>query len=126
MERNTEILVNLALKEQYGVDGINPYFPHFKSISIKKDKVNISFTTSGKLTCKAKIPANFQVAGEDNQFYPAVAKIEKNGSITISSKDVQAPVNVRYCFTNDAMPDLFDVNGLPLLPFRTDKVEYKP
>ena len=119
-------LVNLALKEQYGVDGINPYFPHFKSISIKKDKVNISFTTSGKLTCKAKTPANFQLAGENNQFYPAVAKIEKNGSITISSKDVQAPVNVRYCFTNDAMPDLFDVNGLPLLPFRTDKVEYKP
>jgi sialate O-acetylesterase len=119
-------LVNLALKEQYGVDGINPYFPHFKSISIKKDKVNISFTTSGKLTCKAKTPANFQLAGENNQFYPAVAKIEKNGSITISSKDVQVPVNVRYCFTNDAMPDLFDVNGLPLLPFRTDKVEYKP
>jgi sialate O-acetylesterase len=54
------------------------------------------------------------------QFYPAVAKIEKDGSITVSSKEVKTPVAVRYCFTSDAMPDIFDVNGLPLIPFRTD------
>ena len=54
------------------------------------------------------------------QFYPAVAKIEKDGTITVSSKEVKTPVAVRYCFTSDAMPDIFDVNGLPLIPFRTD------
>lgn len=117
-------LVNLAMKEHYGVGGINPHFPHFKCFNIKKDKINISFISSGKLTCKAKTPANFQVAGEDNQFYNAVAKLEKDGTITVSCKQVKAPVNVRYCFTNDAMPDLFDVNGLPLAPFRTDKIKY--
>jgi sialate O-acetylesterase len=119
-------LVNLALKEHYGVQDINPYSPVYKSFSIKKDKAIIQFTTIGKLMCKAKTPANFQLAGDDNVFYPAVAKIEKDGSITVSSKEVKAPAAVRYCFTNDAMPDLFDVNGLPLVPFRTDKIEYKP
>jgi len=119
-------LVNLALKEQYGVMEINPYSPVYKSFSIKKDKVNVQFTTTGKLICKAKTPANFQLAGADNVFYPAVAKIEKDGTITLSSKDVIVPVSIRYCFTNDTMPDLFDVNGLPLVPFRTDKIEYKP
>ena len=114
-------LVNLALKEHYGIQGIQPYHPKFKSFTINKNKVNIRFTTTGKLTSKAKSPANFQLAGDDMQFYPAVAKIEKDGSITVSSKEVKTPVAVRYCFTSDAMPDIFDVNGLPLIPFRTDK-----
>ena len=119
-------LVNLALKEQYGIQEIQPYHPKFKSFTINKNKVNIRFTTTGKLTSKAKSPANFQLAGADNQFYAAIAKIEKDGTVTLSSKEVKTPVNVRYCFTNDAMPDIFDVNGLPLLPFRTDNLEYKP
>jgi len=119
-------LVNLALKEHYGMSDLQPYHPKFKSFTVNKDKVNVRFTTTGKLTSKAKSPANFQLAGADDQFYPAIAKIEKNGSVTLISKEVKTPVNVRYCFTNDAMPDIFDANGLPLLPFRTDKVEYKP
>ena len=119
-------LVNLALKEHYNIQNIHPYHPKFKSFSVDKNKVNVQFTTSGKLTSKAKMPANFQLAGADNQFYNAVAKIEKDGSITLTCKELKAPLHVRYCFTNDAMPDLFDVNGLPLLPFRTDKIEYRP
>jgi sialate O-acetylesterase len=119
-------LVNLALRENYGMQDLQAYHPKFKSFTIDKNKVNISFTSTGKLISKAKSPANFQLAGVDNQFYSATAKIEKNGSITLTSKDVKMPVNVRYCFTNDAMPDIFDTNGLPLLPFRTDKVEYMP
>lgn len=119
-------LANLALKEHYGMADIKPYHPKFKSFSVVKNKVNVQFTTTGKLTSKAKLPANFQLAGADNQFYNAIAKIEKDGSVTLTCKEVKVPVNVRYCFTNDAMPDIFDVNGLPLLPFRTDKLEYKP
>lgn len=119
-------LVNLALKEQYGMADIKPYHPKFKGFSVVKNKVNLQFVTTGKLTSKAKLPANFQLAGADNQFYNAVAKIEKDGSVTLTCKEIKAPVNVRYCFTNDAMPDIFDANGLPLLPFRTDKLEYKP
>jgi sialate O-acetylesterase len=119
-------LVNLALKDHYALQGVNPYYPRYKSFVVKKNTINVQLITTGKLVCKSKTPANFQLAGADNQFYPAVAKIEKDGTITVSSNDVKVPVAVRYCFTNDAMPDLFDVNGLPLAPFRTDKIEYKP
>jgi len=119
-------LVNLALTEQYGITGLNVYSPTFQSFTIKNDKINIKIKSVGKLTSKVKSPANFLISGIDNQFYPAIAKIEKDGTITVSSKSVKVPVAVRYCFTNDAMPDLFDVNGLPLVPFRTDKIEYKP
>ncbi len=114
-------LVNMALKEQYGISNLQPYFPHFAGFTVKKDKANITVTSIGKLSCKDKTINSFQVAGTDKIFYPAKAVIEKNGSITLSSKSVKSPAAVRYCFTNDGMPNLFDVNGLPLIPFRTDK-----
>jgi len=114
-------LADLVLKEQYGVNNLQPYHPRFSNFKIDNNKVNISVTSVGKLTYKDKEIKNFQLAGEDKTFYPATAILEKNGSITLTSKQVKNPVAVRYCFTNDAMPNLFDTNGLPLLPFRTDK-----
>jgi sialate O-acetylesterase len=113
-------LVNMALKEQYGISNLQPYFPHFLNFTIKKNKANITVTSIGKLICKEKIINSFQLAGDDKVFYPATAFIEKNGSITLTSKSVLSPVSIRYCFTNDGIPNLFDINGLPLVPFRTD------
>jgi len=114
-------LANLALKEQYGIQGLQPYFPQFSSFTVKENKINIKVTSIGKLICKGKTINSFQIAGDDKVFYPATASIEKNGSITLASKMVKSPVSARYCFTNDGMPNLFDVNGLPLEPFRTDR-----
>jgi len=114
-------LVNLVLKEQYGITGLQPYFPKFSGFEIKKDKAIIHFTTLGKLSCKEKKIKSFQLAGSDKVFYPATALVDKSGAVTLTSSQVKTPVAVRYCFTNDGMPNLFDVNGLPLIPFRTDK-----
>ena len=114
-------LANMVLKEQYAVANINPYFPKFSSFSIQKNEVNLKFSSVGKLSCKDKKINSFQLAGEDKVFYSATAFIEKNGTVTLRSKSVKVPVAVHYCFTNDGIPNLFDVNGLPLIPFRTDK-----
>ena len=114
-------LVNMALKEQYGISNLQPYFPHFATFSVKKDKANITITSIGKMNCKDKTINSFQIAGADKVFYPGNAVIQKNGYITLTNKLVKSPVAIRYCFTNDGMPNLFDVNGLPLVPFRTDK-----
>lgn len=113
-------LVNLALKEQYGMSDIKPYFPKFKNLEIKKDKAIVTVKSYGKLSCKDKVINGFQISGADRQFYPAVVKIEKDGAITVSSQNVRQPVAVRYCF-GEIIPNLFDTNGLPLLPFRTDQ-----
>jgi sialate O-acetylesterase len=115
-----ERLANLVLKEMYGDDQLQPYQPHFSSMKIEKNKTILTIASIGKLTCKGKEISSFQVAGEDKMFYPAEAKLQKNGTIEINSKQVKNPVAVRYCFTNNGMPDLFDTNGLPLVPFRTD------
>jgi sialate O-acetylesterase len=113
-------LANMVLKEQYGLTGLQPYFPRFAKMTIQKNKAYITVTSIGKLNCKEKSIKSFQIAGSDKVFYPAIAGIEKNGSIMLYSKMVKNPVAVRYCFINDGMPNLFDVNSLPLIPFRTD------
>ena len=114
-------LANLALKEQYGFTELQPYFPKFSSLKINKDKAIITVISVGKLSSYGKEISSFQIAGEEKTFYPAKANVEKDGTIALVSEKVSSPVAVRYCFTNDQTPNLFDVNGLPLLPFRTDQ-----
>lgn len=115
-----ERLGNLVLKEQYGMHDLQPYSPRFKSLTIQKDKAIINLSSAGKLTCRDKEILGFRIAGNDKVFHPAKARLQKDGSVTLTSKAVKSPVAVRYCFTNDGMPNLFDSNGLPPVPFRTD------
>ncbi len=114
-------LANMVLKERYDKSALQPYAPRFAGFNVEKNRAVVSVTSVGKLTCKEKTITNFQLAGEDKHFYPATALIDKQGHVVVTAKEVKAPVAVRYCFTNDGVPNLFDVNGLPLMPFRTDK-----
>lgn len=113
-------LANLALKEVYQKNDIQPYFPRFTEVTYSKNIAKVKVKSIGQLKCKGEEIRSFAVAGSDRKFYEANAKIEKDGTIAISSKEVASPMAVRYCFTNDQIPNLFDVNGLPLMPFRTD------
>jgi len=115
-----ERLSSLALKEQYGKKELQPYSPHFDRMTIRGNKAFVSVISLAKLSSNGQKISNFQLSGADRQFYPALAILEKDGSIQLTSPNVKNPVAVRYCFTNEATPNLFDSNNLPLLPFRTD------
>jgi len=114
-------LANLALKEQYGFYKLQPYSPQYDTLRLDKQKVIISVKSVGKLTGNSKTINGFRIAGNDKIFYSAKAIIAKKGDIILQSNQVNNPVAVRYCFTNEEIPNLFDTNGLPLMPFRTDK-----
>ena len=113
-------LANLVLKEQYGFVNLQPYSPQFATLKLDKQKAIISVKSVGKLSCKDNTVSGFRIAGNDRVFYPAKALINNNGDIILKSNMVIIPVAVRYCFTNEEIPNLFDTNGLPLMPFRTD------
>ncbi len=113
-------LANMALKKTYHREEVEPCSPMLKSIRIEGRKVMVA-TTAIKLTCNDKTIQNFEIVDQAGNVYPADAKLMKNGEISVSSVKVKTPVAVRYCFTNDAVPNLFDSNGLPLAPFRTDR-----
>jgi len=64
----------------------------------------------------------FEVAGKDQVFYPAEASIVKN-KVVVFSESVAEPVAIRYAFSNTAIPNLFNKEGLPANMFRTDNWE---
>ncbi|SKC48810.1 sialate O-acetylesterase [Ohtaekwangia koreensis] len=116
-----ERLANLALAQTYGQKNIGYQSPVYKSFKIEKGRIRISFdyATNG-LMSKGGEPTEFQIAGADNKFYPAKAKIDGN-TVVVSAKEVKTPVAVRFAWSNAAMPNLFSKEGLPVPSFHTDK-----
>ena len=62
----------------------------------------------------------FSVAGADGKWIWADATIDGD-SVVVSSAKVNAPVAVRYAYTNNPEgANLYNREGLPASPFRTD------
>ena len=63
--------------------------------------------------------SGFVIAGKDQKFYFADARIVGN-KVEVSSPQVPAPVAVRYGWANFPKVNLFNKEKLPASPFRTD------
>ena len=109
-----------ALAKTYGKENMVYSGPLYKKIEIKKNKITVHFDHAEEgLVNKGKVLSEFEIAGENQVFYPAKAKINGN-TVIVSAKEVKAPVAVRFAFTNASIPNLFNSEGLPTSAFRTD------
>ena len=62
----------------------------------------------------------FAVAGEDKKFHWAEATIE-SGTVVLTCAQVTRPIAVRYAWApTHPWANLFNLDGLPALPFKTD------
>jgi sialate O-acetylesterase len=114
-------LANLALSETYGKQGVIWKSPSYKSMSIEKDKIRISFNdVGGGLVSVNGAPKSFYIAGADGKFVIAQAKIEKDNTVLVWSKEVKEPKQVRFGFNNTDIPNLKSKEGLPVDIFRTE------
>ncbi|MBI2844278.1 MAG: sialate O-acetylesterase [Armatimonadetes bacterium] len=94
--------------------------PVYKSIKIKGDRATISFRQAGSgLVSKGGELAGFTIAGEDRKFVNAKAKIQGD-QVVVWSPEVLNPVAVRYGWADYPIVNLFNKEGLPASPFRTD------
>jgi sialate O-acetylesterase len=94
--------------------------PTFKSLRKDKGTLHLSFThVAGGLVVRGPSLAGFQIAGEDQKFFPAQAQIAGN-EVVISNSQVPNPVAGRYAWEDDPKCNLYNKVGLPALPFRTD------
>ncbi len=94
--------------------------PLYKESKVEGNAMTISFTHTGKgLIAKEGPLKGFTIAGADKVFVPADATIKKN-SVIVSSPQVASPVAARYGWTNVPDVNLFNAEGLPASPFRTD------
>jgi len=62
----------------------------------------------------------FTICGKDMVFHNAKAEIAR-GAVIVSSDLVQEPIAVRYGWANHPICNLFNREGLPASPFRTDE-----
>ncbi len=113
-------LADYALAETYGKTGLAYRSPEFKTMKVEKNKARLSFDYAPNgLVTKNGAPINFYIAGADQVFKPATARVD-GSSVVVFNKEVPQPVAVRFGFTNDAMPNLYSKDGLPVNAFRTD------
>ena len=118
-------LALLALKHVYA-QNIADEGPTFHALrSNGPDDLRVTFDHApGGLVAKDGTPRHFEVAGEDEVFYPADAVVQGN-EVALSGAHVSALVKaVRYAWTDDpAGCNLYNQDGLPAAPFRTDDWE---
>jgi len=96
--------------------------PIYKDAAFEAGAATIHFThVGGGLVAKDGDLTGFTVAGKDGVFHPAKAII-KDDVVVVSSELVPNPIAVRYGWVNFAKPtlNLFNKEGLPASPFRTD------
>ena len=115
-------LVRLALANDYGYQ-IDAQSPRYASMQISDSAIALTFdhlSSQGLRTFDVKHPFGFTIAGEDQVFVKADAKIIGKNKVLVSSAGVLNPVAVRYAWANNPVANLQDHNGLPVTPFRTD------
>ena len=113
-------LAYLALAKTYHKQGIAFSGPRYQSMQIKHDTVVVKFSeTPLGMTSYGKKLTQFEVAGRDIVFHQALARI-KDDKVIIISAEVSQPVAVRYAFKDWCVGELYNVEGLPASPFRTD------
>jgi sialate O-acetylesterase len=110
-----------ALAKTYGKEGFQYSGPIFKSAILKDATVELvfDFGKDGLNPENEKIKG-FEIAGKDGIFKVAEALII-NGSdrVKVWCEQVKEPVEVRYCFNNYKIGNLYNNAGLPAAPFRT-------
>ncbi len=95
--------------------------PLYKSMQVEGSKVILRFDhVDGGLVAKGGGPLKgFAIAGEDKKFVWAEAEIQGD-TVVVSSPQVPKPVAVRYAWADNPICNLYNAEGLPASPFRTD------
>jgi sialate O-acetylesterase len=137
-----ERLARLALAKTYGKRMVATA-PAFESMAIERDRIRIHFTTAGSRLVAHDVPATYQpsssspttvplvrnspkgqlegfaICGKDRQWKWAEAEID-GADVVVRSPQVPRPIAVRYAWADNPICNLYNEQGLPAGPFRTD------
>lgn len=120
-----ERMVLAALKLAYG-ESVAHSGPLYRSSEISGNRIIITFNNTGTelISIDGEPLSQFAIAGADKKFVWANARIEGN-KVIVWSDEVTDPLYVRYAWAdNPEGANLYNKEGLPASPFRTDKPVY--
>lgn len=112
-------LARQALSVAYG-QPILPSGPLFRSMTIAGNEAHLQFYHVGSgLMARGGDLKGFAIGGADQKFVWAKATIVGN-KVVVSSDQVAQPVAVRYAWADNPECNLYNKEGFPASPFRTD------
>jgi len=128
-------LALLALNMTYGKTNLVCSGPQFNSMVAKGKTLELTFDnigsglTAGQHNAQTNafeaLPATdltwFEVAAQGDTAFHAAKAILQNGKVIVSCPEVKKPAQVRFCWNETAMPNFFNKEGLPAVPFRASK-----
>lgn len=89
-------------------------------MKINGNEVTLSFThTDGGLVARGGDLKGFVIAGADQKWFPATARIVGD-QVVLASPEVKSPVAARYAWADNPECNLYNGADLPASPFRTD------
>ncbi len=126
-------LAQWALHQTYGCEDLVPCGPLYKCHKVENGAIRVTFDHVGSglmvgekagLEPTKEVPDDqlkrFAIAGADKQWHWADATID-GATVVVKCPDVPEPVAVRYAYTmNPAGSNLYNKEGIPASPFRTD------
>ena len=110
-----------ALKKVYGA-GVDADGPVFARAEAEGSSLRLYFDNAGRGLEFRGGGGGFEIAGEEGPYFPAQAAIDGSGVIIRSDK-VDRPKRARYAWTKFGPAPLYAGNGLPAMPFRTNRTE---
>jgi len=115
-------LARHALANDYGFKMVAAS-PLYKSMEVKGNKIEITFANidKGLYAFEVEEVKGFAIAGKDGKFVWAKANIVAKNKVEVYADTISEPVSVRYGWADNPVVNLYDYNGLPVTPFRTDK-----
>lgn len=94
--------------------------PLYEGMKVEGNKIRLKFKSIGKgIEIKADSLNGFAIAGADKRFYHAVALVEGD-DVLLSHPEVLTPVAARYAWGKNPPVSLYNKEGLPASPFKTD------
>jgi sialate O-acetylesterase len=115
-----ERLALAARKLAHG-ESITASGPSLRAAKVEKGRVVVSFDHVGKgLEQRGERLTGFAIAGTDGKFVNADAAIA-GATVVVSSPKIPEPAFVRFGWADYPVVNLWNKDGLPAVPFRTDR-----
>lgn len=100
----------------YGAD-VEYSGPTPRQVTAEPGALRVWFEHAAGLAARGGELQGFEIAGADNKFVPALARIEGD-TVVVRSDGVEWPARLRYGWDDNPHCNLFNGAGLPASPFR--------
>lgn len=115
-------LAAIALNHDYHINAVNTSCPRYKNHTTIGNEVHITFEGAPNgLISKGDIVKDFEIQYQDGTWAKAEGASVKGNSVIVKIKQGQNVMAVRFAYTNSAVPNLYNTEGLPASCFTTER-----